>query len=164
MNRMGSWLYGRKPDAASPLALELATQIEDLEQALEAATLILDDDVDGAENGLSKGDSSFHKTGKGVVGFLRALLGFEQEIMREAAERLSDAETSAYNDQQRVAHTGSAPDAFRSKIYDVGTEYALCQAMAQIMTAVVGVLNESLTESLKGFYKMRKAYATLDGI
>lgn len=26
-----------------------------------AATLILDDDVDGAEEGLSKGDSTFHK-------------------------------------------------------------------------------------------------------
>ncbi|QGA15468.1 hypothetical protein EYB26_003126 [Talaromyces marneffei] len=164
MNRMGSWLYGRKPDSASPHALELETQIQDLEQALEAATLILDDNVDGAENGLSKGDSSFHKTGKGVVGFLRALLGFEQDIMREAAERLSDAETSAYNDEQRVTHTASTPDAFRSQIYDVGTEYALCHAMAQIMTAVVGVLNESLTESLKGFYKMRKAYSTLDGI
>ena len=48
-----------------------------------AATLIMDDDVDGAEEGLKKGNSPFHKLGKGVVAFVRATLGFEQDIMRQ---------------------------------------------------------------------------------
>ncbi|KAJ5185621.1 Outer membrane protein IML2 mitochondrial/Tetratricopeptide repeat protein 39 [Penicillium cf. griseofulvum] len=160
MLRVGSWLYGKKPGQSVDSHVEL----KDLHDAMTAATLILNDDVDGAENGLSTGTSSFHNLGKGVVAFVRATLGFEQEIMRQASERLYEAETSAANDQTRSQQNAQAPNTFHSDIYAPGTEYALCQAIAQLMNAVVGVLNESLTESIKAFYRLRKAYIALDAI
>lgn len=120
------------------------------------------------------------------MAFIRATLGFEQDIMRQgalcplfqkcdrrliyilnvsaASDRVTEAENSAYQEQHHAQHHANSPNVFRSQIYTPGTEFALCQAMAQIMSAVVGVLNESLTESIKGFYKLRKAYLTLDAI
>lgn len=74
---------------------------------------------------------------------------------------LYTAENGAYESQRRVAKD---PNSFRSNIYPPGTEYAVCQAEAQLMSAVVGVLNESLTEAIKSFYKLRKAYITLEGV
>ncbi|KAI1913521.1 Mitochondrial outer membrane protein iml2 [Ophidiomyces ophidiicola] len=124
----------------------------------------MNDDIAGAEEGLEGGNSSFHKLGKGIVTFIRATLGLEQDIMREAAERLTEAENSAYNDQRRSHHKASALNSYRSAIYEPGTEYLLCQSMAQLMAALVGVLSENLTESIKAFYKLRKAYIALDGI
>ncbi|KAJ5630835.1 Inclusion body clearance protein iml2 [Penicillium longicatenatum] len=157
MMRVGSWLYGKKPANASQL-------IDSSAELRDSATFILNDDVDTAENGLAKGDSTFHQLGKGMVAFVRATLGFEQDIMRQASERLSEAETSAASEQYRAQQNADAPNAFHSEIYTPGTEYVLCQAIAQLLSAVVGVLNESLTESVKAFYRLRKAYIALDTI
>ncbi|KAF2263976.1 hypothetical protein CC78DRAFT_533579 [Lojkania enalia] len=121
----------------------------------------MNDDVGTAEAELSKGSSPFHQLGKGVVTFMRATLGFEQDIMREASDTLSTAENTAY-DQQRRAHR--TPHSYQSPIYPPGTEYAVTLAEAQLMSAIVGVLNESLTEAIKSFYKLRKAYLTLEGV
>jgi hypothetical protein len=146
---------------ASSQSLNALDEPQALEDAMLAASYIMDDDLVKAEEELGKGNSAFHKLGKGVASFLRATLGFEREVMREASERLGEAETAAYDAQQRAIRH---PSSSASSIYSPGTEYALVLAQVQIMGAVVGVLTESVTESIKGFYKLRKAYITLDAI
>ncbi|KAL8688834.1 MAG: hypothetical protein Q9218_005350, partial [Villophora microphyllina] len=150
---VGSVVVGLVVESEDCVALDIVD--------IPAANQIMNDDLQAAEDGLANGSSSFHKFGKGMVAFLRATLGFEPEVMREASDRLAEAETTASADQkkaQRDSHT------HRSAIYPPGSEYALCHAESQLMSAVVSVLNESLTESIRGFYKLRKAFVTLDAI
>ncbi|PWW75986.1 hypothetical protein C7212DRAFT_195024 [Tuber magnatum] len=121
--------------------------------------LLMDDDVAGAEKAIADGSSSFHKLAGGVIGFLRASLGFEPEVMKEASDRLADAEGSADRDQKRAIQENTQRSSFPP-----GTEFALAHAESQLMSAVVGVLSESVVESMKAFYKMRSAYKTLEGL
>ena len=123
----------------------------------------MDDDIEGAEAGLQSGTSAFHKLARGTLAFMKATLGFEQEVMKDASDQLYEAESTATQSLYRAQHDSSGK-VFVSGIYDKGSEFMLCQAESQVMMAVVGVLNESLTESLKGFYKLRKAYMTLDSL
>lgn len=128
---------------------------------MAGASMIMNDDIDGAEERLRKGDSSFHHLGIGVCVFMKSILGFEKAIMVEASNRLYECENTAWNEMKKAQkEAGSAEE----RIYPPGSEYALVIADAQLMSAVVGVLHESLTEGIKGFYKLRKAYVALDGI
>lgn len=128
---------------------------------MRAATLIMNDDVEGAERGLSQGNSSYHKLGMGVILFLRATIGFEQDVIKEASDRLAEAETSASNDLYKAQRSEKYNP---NGLYAPGSEFALCNALAQIMSAVVAVLNENLTDAIRAFYKLRKAYITLNGL
>lgn len=162
MHRVGTWLHPRRLNpSSSAQSLDSLAESQNLEVAMRAAIMILNDDVDGAEEGLRSGHSSFHKLGRGVVIFLRATLGFEQDVMREASERLADAEATASNDYHKAQRDSHS---YRSAIYTAGSEFSLVIAMSQMMSAVVAVLSESLTESIKGFYKLRKAFVTLNAL
>ena len=119
-------------------------------------------EIERAEDELSKGTSPFHKSGVATATFLRAALGFEKDVMELASNRLAEAEEVAAEYQRQAIRNPST--AHYSEIYPPGSEYDLCHAESQLMSAVIGVLNESLTESLRGFYKLRKAFATLSEI
>ncbi|KAJ9668525.1 Mitochondrial outer membrane protein iml2 [Coniosporium apollinis] len=161
MSRLAGWIGSKAKPHGSSQSLNALEEPSQIEHAMRAATHIMNDDVETAEAELSKGSSPVHKLCQGVVIFMRATLGFEQDVMREASERLADAEAAASEHYKRAQRH---PNAFHSAIYPAGSEFALCLAEAQLMSAVVAVLNESLTESIKGFYKLRKAYQTLDAL
>jgi Protein of unknown function (DUF3808) len=85
----------------------------------------------------------------------------EKEAMAEAQQRLTEAENAAYEGYHRAR---SRPDSNMSLVYSAGSEYLLCQAQVQLMAAVVGVLTESIGAALSSFYKLRKAYISLEGL
>ncbi|SMR43347.1 unnamed protein product [Zymoseptoria tritici ST99CH_1E4] len=162
MKRFGGWLSSPAASLGSSKSLTALDEPHALEEAMSCASHILNDDVERAEAELSQGTSPFHKLGRALTFFLRATLSFEKEMIEQTSQRLAEAEESASEHQRRALRDPTT--AHQSKIYPVGSEYALCHAETQLMSAVIGVLNESLTESLRGFYKLRKAFTTLSAI
>ncbi|KAI1453107.1 hypothetical protein F4805DRAFT_470320 [Annulohypoxylon moriforme] len=165
MSRLGAWFRGAAPQLGSSSAPSQADirarRLAALEAAIASTSLIMNDDIDGAEKGLREGDSPFHLLGLGICTFMRSILGFEKEIMLEASNRLTACENAAWNELKKAQKEAKPGE---DRIYPPGSEYALVIADAQLMSAIIAVLHESLTEALRGFYKLRKAFIALDEI
>lgn len=138
----------------------------------------MNDDIEGAETRLRerKESSAFHQLGLGISTFLSSILGFEKDIMAEATARLLECETRSWTEMKKAQKDAGRDPSRRLpalvagqaapvyQVYPAGSEYALVHAEAQLMLAVIAVLHESLTESIKGFYKLRKAFMALNAI
>jgi len=139
----------------------MAQEMADIEDAFAAADLIINDDMDSAETRIRKGDSSYHQLALAVISFTRSILGFEKEVMAQTSSQLVACEARALADQKRAQKEFADCE---SNIYPPGTEYTLVQVESLLMSAVVGVMHESIAEGIKSFYKMRRAYWMLDSI
>ncbi|KAF3939504.1 hypothetical protein ABW19_dt0207527 [Dactylella cylindrospora] len=143
----------------SSISLSGLDEQADLIAVLRAMNHVMDDNLVTAEAELEIGASVWHKLGMGAIGFIRSAAGFEQDVMKEASASLAAAETAAYNAQRTATRS---PHSVSS--YPAGIEFALANAEAQLMSAVIGVLSESIMEAMKAFYKMRNAFKTLEGV
>ncbi|KAI0478128.1 breast cancer protein [Xylaria cf. heliscus] len=170
MSRLGSWFRGSTPKSShnpSPTVSQVdlrAQHIALLQDAIAGADLIMNDDIDGAEKRLRSGTSTYHSFALAVCVFMRSILGFEKSVMTEATNLLAECETSAWNEIKKAEKDASSFKSQPDKIYPPGSEYQLVLAESYLMSAILGVLHESLTEGIKSFYKLRKAYVALDAI
>lgn len=163
-----SWFRagGNTKDIATEAKAEAATFVakhrKDLDDAMKHMSLIMNDDMEGAAAGLLRGDSCFHSLGAAVTLFMRGMIGAEKAVMAEAAAKLAECEARATADTitiQRHAH------AFGDRrLFPPGTEYDLVRAQVQLMSAILSVMQESIVEAMRGFYKLRKAFVLLDAI
>ncbi|KAI0872218.1 breast cancer protein [Hypoxylon argillaceum] len=165
MSRIGSWFRGYTPKSPSASQVEVRAQaVSTLNDAIAGADLIMNDDIEGAEERLRQGTSTYHSFGLAVCVFMKSILGFEKSFMTEASNRLSESETSAWNEIKKAEKEANGSNSHSNKIYPPGSEYQLVLAESYLMSAIIGVLHESLTEGIKSFYKLRKAYVALDSI
>src|SRR5271167_4119635 len=85
----------------------------------------------------------------------------------KAMERITDAEAAAERERKLAIQQNHSQGRYEIGIQScestliVGAEYTLCMANALLMSAIVSFLNESVIETLKGAYNIRKSYQLL---
>ncbi|TAQ84178.1 hypothetical protein B7494_g7499 [Chlorociboria aeruginascens] len=154
---MSRWF--RSATRAPAPVLVGAEEEQHLRNVEGALIYLLNDDIAEADRLLTLHNSSYHLLGRGLSRFIASVLASEKDMLKEAVAILVEAENKTWEDMKKAQ---VEPTAFRSEIYPPGTEYLLCYSVAQLTSAIAGVISGSVTEAVKGFMKLRKAFLTLD--
>lgn len=87
-------------------------------------------------------------------------MGFEPDDIKRASDSLYEAENAAYKERQAAIRSGQRS----SLAFPAGMEYSVAYAEAQLLGAITLFLSESVIDSAKALYKLRKAFQTFDEV
>ncbi|KAI1437158.1 breast cancer protein [Xylaria sp. CBS 124048] len=175
MSRLSVWLRGssQKPseNAASAVSrVDLrARSLALLNDALVGLDLIMNDNLEGAEARLGQGSSTYHLFGLAICAFIKTLAEVGEDgkptekNKAETARLLHACQTAARVDVKAEKETNSA-DSQTERLYPAGSEYQVLIAQSLILSAMIGLMNETMVEAIKGLHKIRKAYLMLAAI
>ncbi|GAO49390.1 hypothetical protein SAICODRAFT_22472 [Saitoella complicata NRRL Y-17804] len=126
---------------------------EALRQTLAGMDALMNDQLDEADRYMNMGSSVYHMLGRAAVQFLKGIIGGEQEILKAAGRKVLEAEAAADKEQRKAIAEGRPAGK-----YPPGTEFSLVRADALLMSSLVGFTTESMVESMKAAFNIRKAY------
>lgn len=146
----------------------LLQQVIDFEMALKAMDFVIDDRPDQGllllEEETKKNedgsDSTITTLAKGVIEFLEAVLGFEVEEMQKASKTLGLAEESSLKSKEHAEKLNLKA----SNLYAPGTVFAVTYTEACLLHALLMIFNDSVMDTAKALFKLRKAYYMLQEI
>ncbi|ODV93961.1 hypothetical protein PACTADRAFT_4857 [Pachysolen tannophilus NRRL Y-2460] len=158
-------VLGLKQERTKELSIEeqvskIIKQAQDFEICLTAMDYVLDDRPAKGLALIEGKDEAIYKLATGVVLFIEFTLGFEEESRIKAQKTLAEAENLSY----KAKNNNEKLKLKTSSIYPPGTEYAVAHAEATLLNALTMLLSESVIDSAKALYKLRRAYYILDEI
>ncbi|CEP64168.1 uncharacterized protein LALA0_S10e03972g [Lachancea lanzarotensis] len=147
---------------------KILNQAHDFELALQAMDYVLDDHPrrgmdllqDDQDSDKEDDDRSVRVLARGVIEFLEATLGFEANAMKKAAATLAEAQQLSQKRRQYFQKIKLKT----SSLYPPGTEYAVTFTEACLLHALLMLFSESMVESAKALFKLRKAYHMLQEV
>ncbi|KAL6940240.1 hypothetical protein ACO0QE_004137 [Hanseniaspora vineae] len=149
-------------------------QAECFEIALQAMDYLLDDHAEKGYTILSEktqqvalnqkhyppGSEMILTLATGVIQFLEATLGFEASMINKARETMSKAEDQA----TKAQNYNIKKNLVTSSYYPPGTEFKVTYTESCLLNALLMLFNESMMDSAKALYKLRKAYNNLQDL
>ena len=152
----------------------ILNQAECFEIALQAMDYLLDDHAEKGYTILSEKaqevalNQKHHPPGSemiltlatGVIQFLEATLGFEANMINKARETMSKAEDQA----TKAQNYNVKKNLITSSYYPPGTEFKVTYTESCLLNALLMLFNESMMDSAKALYKLRKAYNNLQDL